>query len=79
MITANESQSIFDIGKYYVVLPNDDLIQSKSRKKYLKFKFSKLLGFIFFWGKINFNSSPFFKTKSFHVNYSIEIIQRRKQ
>jgi len=38
MITANESQSIFDIGKYYVVLPNDDLIQSKRRKKYLKFK-----------------------------------------
>ena len=50
MITANESQSIFDIGKYYVVLPNDDLIQSKGRKKYLKFKKFKSMkyGFSYF-------------------------------
>ena len=50
MITANESQSIFDIGKYYVVLPNDDLIQSKRKKKYLKFKKFKSMkyGFSYF-------------------------------
>jgi UDP-N-acetylglucosamine 4,6-dehydratase (inverting) len=35
MITGNESQDIFDIGKYYVLLPSKDLVQ---RKKYSKFK-----------------------------------------
>ena len=35
MITANESQDIIDIGKYYVLLPSKDPVQ---RKKYSKFK-----------------------------------------
>ena len=40
MITANESQNVFDIGKYYVILPNKELIQRKKKqyKKYTKFK-----------------------------------------
>ena len=53
MITANESQSIFDIGKYYVVLPNDDLIQSKRRKKYLKFKKFKSMKYGFSYSSEN--------------------------
>ena len=36
MITANESQDIFDIGKYYVILPNKELILRK-RKQYKRF------------------------------------------
>jgi len=35
MITANESQDIIDIGKYYVLLPSKSFVQ---RKKYSKFK-----------------------------------------
>ena len=53
MITANESQSIFDIEKYYVVLPNDDLIQSKGRKKYLKFKKFKSMKYGFSYSSEN--------------------------
>ena len=53
MITANESQSIFDIGKYYVVLPNDDLIQTKRRKKYLKFKKFKPIKYGFSYSSEN--------------------------
>ena len=33
MITASESKDIFDIGKYYVILPDKNKIQVK-RKKY---------------------------------------------
>ena len=40
MITANESQDIIDIGKYYVLLPSRDFIQSRSGKYTLK-KYSK--------------------------------------
>ena len=36
MITANESQDIFDLGKYYVILPNKELIEIK-RTQYLRF------------------------------------------
>ena len=40
MITANESQNVFDIGKYYIILPNKELIQRKKKqyKKFTKFK-----------------------------------------
>ena len=42
MITASESQGVFDTGKYYVVLPSKDLIQ-RERKKYVRFtKFKKM-------------------------------------
>ncbi len=53
MIVAHESQSIFDIEKYYVVLPNDDLIQSKRRKKYLKFKKFKSMKYVFRYSSEN--------------------------
>ena len=56
MITA-----IFDIGKYYVVLPNDDLIQSKRKKKYLKFKKFKSMKYGFSYSSEN--NSCFFKFK----------------
>ena len=36
MITANESQNVYDIGKYYIILPDKELIQRK-RKQYMKF------------------------------------------
>ena len=36
MITGNERQDIFDIGKYYAILPNNYLTQRK-RKKLSKF------------------------------------------
>ena len=56
MITANESQRVFDIGKYYVVLPNNDLLNKKRRKNLSRFTRFKLLKYGFSYSSEN-NSS----------------------
>ena len=53
MITANESQRVFDIGKYYVILPNNDLLQAKRKKQYLRFTKFKLLKYGFSYSSDN--------------------------
>ena len=53
MITANESQRVFDIGKYYVVLPSNDFLNKKRRKEYSRFTKFKPLKYGFSYSSEN--------------------------
>ena len=52
MITENESQDIYDVGKYYVILPGKDKLQVQ-RKKYPRFVKHKKIKYGFSYSSEN--------------------------
>ena len=52
MITENESQDIYDVGKYYVILPDKDRLQVQ-RKKYQRFVKHKKIKYGFSYSSEN--------------------------